>query len=43
LTNIARKNIFGNNTGRISLAENGIRDIRTKTDIIAGVDITITT
>jgi hypothetical protein len=43
LIGIARKNIFGNNTGRISLAGDGIGDIKARIDIIAGVDVTITT
>jgi hypothetical protein len=43
LISIAGKNIFRSNTGRIGLAKNNIRDIKTKADIIAGVDITITT
>jgi hypothetical protein len=37
------KNIFGNNINKISLARNNIRDIKTRTDIITRVDITITT
>jgi hypothetical protein len=43
LTDIAGKDIFGGDTGRIGLAGDGIGDIKTKADIIAGVDITIIT
>jgi hypothetical protein len=43
LTGIARKDIFENNTGRIGLAGDNIGDIKARIDIIAGVDITITT
>jgi hypothetical protein len=35
--------MFGSNTGRVSLAGDGIRNIKARVDIIAGVDITITT
>jgi hypothetical protein len=43
LTGIAGENIFRGDTGRIGLARDGIGDIKTGADIIAGVDITITT
>jgi hypothetical protein len=43
LTGIARKDIFGNNAGKINLAGDSIRDIKTKIDIITGIDIIITT
>jgi hypothetical protein len=43
LINIAGKNIFGGNTGGIGLAGDGIRDIKTKIDIMAGADIIIAT
>jgi hypothetical protein len=43
LTGIAGKDIFGSNTSRIGLGGNGIRDIKARADIIAGVDVTITT
>jgi hypothetical protein len=43
LIGIAGKDMFGSNTGGISLAKNGIRDIKARVNIIAGVDITITT
>jgi hypothetical protein len=43
LTGITGKNIFRSNTNRIGLAGDNIRDIRARTDIIAGIDITITT
>jgi hypothetical protein len=43
LISITRKDIFGSNINRIYLAGDGIRDIKTRADIIAGVDITITT
>jgi hypothetical protein len=42
LIGIAGKNIFRNNTNRIGLAGDGIRDIKTRVNIIAGIDITIT-
>jgi hypothetical protein len=35
--------MFGSNAGKIGLVRNSIRDIRARADIIAGVDITITT
>jgi hypothetical protein len=35
--------MFGSNTNKISLAGDNIKDIKTRIDIIAGVDITITT
>jgi hypothetical protein len=35
--------MFRSNINRIGLAGDGIRDIRTRIDIITGVDITITT
>jgi hypothetical protein len=43
LTGIAGKDMFGGDTGRIGLAGDNIRDIKTRTNIIAGVDVTITT
>jgi hypothetical protein len=43
LISITRKDIFGSNINRIYLAGDGIRDIKTRADIITGVDITITT
>jgi hypothetical protein len=43
LTSIARKNIFGNNTGGIGLARDNVGNIKARIDIIAGIDITITT
>jgi hypothetical protein len=42
LIGIARKDIFGVDTGRIGLTRDSIKDMKAKTDIIAGVDITIT-
>jgi hypothetical protein len=35
--------MFRGDTSRVGLARNNIKDIKTRTDIIAGVDITITT
>jgi hypothetical protein len=43
LINTPRKNIFRGNTGRISLTRDGIRNIKARVNIIARVDITITT
>jgi hypothetical protein len=43
LTSIARKNIFEGNINKISLAGNSIRDIKARINIIAGIDIIITT
>jgi hypothetical protein len=43
LKSIAGKDIFGGNTGRIGLAGSNIGDIGARADIIAGVDVTITT
>jgi hypothetical protein len=43
LIGIAGKDIFGSNTSRIGLAKNSIENIKTRVDIIAGVDIIITT
>jgi hypothetical protein len=43
LTGAAGKDMFGGNAGRIGLAGDSIRDIKTRVDIIARVDITITT
>jgi hypothetical protein len=43
LIGIARKDIFRSNINKVGLAGNNIRDIKTRIDIIAGVDITITT
>jgi hypothetical protein len=41
LIGIAEKNIFGGNTGRIGLAGDSIRDIKTRTNIITRIDIII--
>jgi hypothetical protein len=43
LIGIAGKNIFGNDAGRIGLARDSIRDIKTRVDIVARVGVTITT
>jgi hypothetical protein len=43
LIGIAGKDIFRGNTGGIGLARNSIRNIKTRADIIAEVDMTITT
>jgi hypothetical protein len=39
----ARKNIFGDNTHRIGLAGDNIRNIKARVDIITGIDVIITT
>jgi hypothetical protein len=41
LIGIAGKDIFGGNTGRIGLAGDSIRDIKTRTNIITRIDIII--
>jgi hypothetical protein len=43
LINIAGENIFRDNISRVGLARDNIKNIKTRVDIIAGIDITITT
>jgi hypothetical protein len=43
LIGITGKDGFGGNTGGVGLAGDGIKDVKARADIMAGVDVTMTT